>query len=183
MEVKSKRHSSELIRDLNLNRVPEMILDKYDASKIEDFCNQYQEPVYILRDLDSPSGMFFVCKSKEECLKNAKNYPGHFSLAVSYSSYTGKVLLGDIMIDNNRVVIGARNDSASHHRNIYENACINLDTDWDDKRLWKVHGVEKVFNYVLSKNIFNVVVEFVVYDKKVGVNNEDVLIVELRSKY
>ena len=183
MDIYSKRHSSELIEKLNLNRVPEILLKKYDEKQISEFCDRYQEPVYILRDLDSPNGMFFVCRSKIECLENAKNYPGQFSLAVSYSSYTGKVLLGDIMISNNRVVIGARNDSASHHRNIYENPCINLSTDWDDKRLWKVDGVEQAFNYLLNKNIFDVVVEFVVYDKKVGVNQDNVLIVELRSKY
>ena len=183
MNVMSKKHSSELISKLNLNRVPEILIEKYDENKIDEFCKKYQEPVYILRDLDSPSGLFFVCKSKKECIENAKNYPGHFSLAVSYSSYTGKVLLGDIMISNNRVIIGARNDAASHHRNIYENPCINLDTEWDDKRLWRVDGVEKVFNYLLSKNILDVVVEFVVYDKKVGVNQDNVLIVELRSKY
>ena len=65
MNVLSKKHSSELIRDLNLNRVPEILLDSYDEMKIGDFCDKYNEPIYILRDLESPNGMFFVCKSKE----------------------------------------------------------------------------------------------------------------------
>ena len=65
MNVLSKKHSSELIRDLNLNRVPEILLDSYDEMKIGDFCDKYNEPIYILRDLESPNGMFFVCKSKK----------------------------------------------------------------------------------------------------------------------
>ena len=183
MIIKSKKHSSELIKKLDLNRVPEILLDEYDYDKISAFCDKYKEPLYILRDLESANGMYFFCKSKSECLENAKEYKGRFSLAVSCSSYEGKILLGDIMIGDNRVVIGARNDPLSHHRNIYDKPCICLDTDWDDKRLWKVDGVEKLFNYILSKKLFNVVVEFVVYDRKVGINQDEVLIVELRTDY
>ena len=183
MIVKSKRHSSELIKQLNLNGVPEILFKEYDANAIEMFCDKYQEPVYILRDLDSPSGMYFICKSKQECIDNAKNYKGQFSLAVSCVSYTGKVLLGEIMISNNRVVIGARNDKDSHHRNIYDNPCIRLDTNFDDKRLWQTHGVEDLFNYLVNKNIFDTIVEFVVYDHPVGVHGNNVLVVELRSNY
>ena len=163
--------------------MPEIVLHEYDECKISLFCDTYVEPVYMLRDLSNPNGKYFICKSKKECLENAKYYTGEFSLCVSYASYEGKILLGDIMISNNRVVIGARNDKESHHRNIYENPCINLDTEWDDKRLWRVDGVNEVFDYLLSKNVLDVLVEFVVYDKEVGVNNNRVLIVELRSKY
>ena len=104
-------------------------------------------------------------------------------MAVSCVSYTGKILLGEVMIKNNRIIIGARNDKDSHHRNIYDNPCINLDTDWDDKRLWKVNGVEDLFNYLVSKKLFDVIVEFVVYDHGVGTHNNNVLVVELRSNY
>lgn len=183
MQVNSKRHSSELIKQLGINGAPEITMDVYDKDKIEMFCNKYPEPVYILRDLDNPSGMFFVCRSKDECLENAKKYTGTFSLAVSCVSYEGKILLGEVMIKNNRIIIGARNDKESHHRNIYDNPIINLDTDWDDKRLWKVEGIELLFNYLVSKKLFDVIVEFVVYDHKVGTHNNEVLVVELRSNY
>ena len=183
MDIKSKRHSSELIKKLNLNGVPEVLFKEYDEVKIGEFCDKYKDPIYILRDLSCPSGKYFICKSKDDCLMNAKNYDGEFSLAVSCGSYTGKILLGEILISNNRVVIGARNDKESHHRNIYDNPCINLDTDWNDKRLWKIDGVEKLFNYLASNKIYDTIVDFVVYDHEVGINNNDVLIVELRSKY
>lgn len=183
MEVKSKRHSSELIKQLEINGVPEIIFTTYDAAKIEIFCELNPASVYVLRDLSNPSGQYYICKSKQECIDNAKNYNGAFSLAISCVSYEGKVLLGEIMISNNRVMIGARNDKESHHRNIYDNPCINLDTTWDDKRLWKVAGVEDLFNYLTAKNIFDTIVEFVVYDHKVGTQNNNVLVVELRSKY
>ena len=183
MEILSKRQSVEIIKKLDLNRVPEIILNEYDEGAINLFCDTYVDRVYMLRDLSSPSGKYFACKSKKECLENARYYKGEFALCVSYESYEGKVLLGDIMISNNRVIIGARSDKESHHRNIYENPCINLDTDWDDKRLWRVDGVKEVFDYLLSKHILDVFVEFVVYDRNVGVNNNCVLIVEMRSKY
>lgn len=183
MEIMSKRHSSEMIKKLNLNRVPEIVLDKYDEEAISSFCDEYLAPIYLLRDLSIPNGKYFFCKSKQECLENAKYYTNEFSLCVSCASYEEKILLGDIMISNNRVLIGARNDKESHHRNIYEKPCINLDTDWNDKRLWRIDGVSEVFNYLLSKNVIDVIVEFVVYNKEVGINKNRVLIVELRSKY
>ena len=53
----------------------------------------------------------------------------------------------------------------------------------DDERLDKVKGVEEVFNYLISKKIFDTIVEFVVYDHDVGIYNNKVLIVELRTNY
>lgn len=183
MEVKSKKHSSELIKKLKLNGVPEEIFTNYNSQAIEKFCDTNPANTYILRDLDSLSGKFFVCKNKQECLDNAKEYKGNFSLAVSCFAYDGRILLGEVMISNNRIIIGARNDKEAHHRNIYDNPCINLDTDWDDKRLWKVKGVEDLFNYLTDKKIFDTIVEFVVFDRNVGVYNHNVLVVELRTRY
>lgn len=183
MKVKSKKHSSELIKQLGLNGVPEATFKTYDVQAIENFCNENPANTYILRDLDNPSGKFFVCKSKQDCIENSKEYSGNFSLAVSCFAYDGRILLGEAMLSNNRIVIGARNDLLAHHRNIYDNPCINLDTNWDDKRLWKVPGVEDLFNYLASKSLYDVIVEFVVYDHKVGVENNNILIVELRSDY
>lgn len=183
MIVRSKKHSSELIKRLGLNGVPEEVFTRYNRETIEYFCDSNPASKYILRDLDNPSGKYFICNSKDECINNAKEYNGAFSLAVSCFAYDDRILLGEVLISNNRIVIGARNDQGAHHRNIYDNPCINLDTDWDNKKLWTVNGVEEVFNYLTSKNIYDVIVEFVVFNHPVGLHNNRVLIVELRSNY
>ena len=38
-------------------------------------------------------------------------------------------------------------------------------------------------NYIVIHNLYDVIVEYVVYDKPVGFNNDKVLITELRSDY
>lgn len=183
MRIDSKKHSSSIINQLNLNRVPEIVCDTFQKEVIESFCDQNIAKIYILRDLETPSGKYFFCKSKEECISNAKQYAGTFSIAVSCFAYDNIVLLGEVYLTKESVIIVGGNDKDIHHRNVYEKATINKSTTLNDKSIWKVEGVEEIITYLITHNLYDVIVEYVVYDKPVGVNKEKVLIVELRSNY
>lgn len=183
MKITSKRHSASIISKLNLNRVPEIVCETYEASVIESFCDKHIENTYILRDVENPSGKFFVCHSKDECLDNAKNYSGAFSLAVSCFAYENIVLLGEIYLTKDSITIVGSNDKTAHHRNVYQKATINKNTTLDDDEIWEVPGVEDLIAYIIKHNLYDVIIEYVVYDKPVGINNDKVLIVELRSDY
>ena len=183
MKINSKKHSSELIKMLNLNRVPEIVCTQYNKAEIREFCENYVEKTYILRDVVNPSGKYYLCKNVEECVNNALNYEGAFSLAVSCFAYENIVLLGEVLLTKDNITIVASNDKTTHHRNVYQKATINTTTTLDDKKLWRVKGADQIIKYVAENNLYDVIVEFVVYDKNVGVNNDKVLIVELRSDY
>ena len=183
MKILSKSHSSRMISNLNLNRVPEVVCTTYEESVINSFCNKYVANKYILRDVENPSGKYFFCTCKEDCLNFAKEYSGAFSLAVSCFAYGNIVLLGEIYLTKNNVTLVGGNDKGIVHRNVYEKAIINTSTTLDDDKIWEVDGVEELISYIIKHNLYDVIVEFVVYDKPVGINNEKVLIVELRSDY
>jgi len=183
MKILSKAHSASIISKLNLNRVPEIVCDIYEASVIESFCDKYVVKKYILRDVENPSGKYFLCHNKDECLKSAKEFLGAFSLAVSCFSYENIVLLGEIYLTKDGIIIVGSDDKTVHHRNVYQKAIINCNTTLDDDKIWKVDGVEDLIAYIVKHNLYDVIVEYVVYDKPVGINNEKVLIVELRSDY
>lgn len=183
MKINSKKHSANIISKLNLNRVPEVVCGIYEASVIHSFCDKYVSKKYILRDLENPSGKYFFCHSKEECLNSAKEYSGAFSLSVSCFAYENIVLLGEIYLTKNSVTIVGGNDKDIHHRNVYQKSIINTCTTLNDDKIWEVDGVEDLVAYIVKHNLYDVVVEYVVYDKPVGINNEKVLIVELRSDY
>ena len=104
-------------------------------------------------------------------------------LAVSCFKYKNIVLLGEVCLTKHNISIIAGNNKSIHHRNICDCVLINTTTTIDDKKLWQVKGVEEIIQYMLKHNLIDIIVEFVVYDRPVGVKNENVLIVELRSEY
>ena len=183
MKINSKKHSASVISKLNLNRVPEIVCETFEASVIEAFCDKYIEKTYILRDVENPSGKYFLCHSKDECLKSAIEYSGAFSLAVSCFAYENIVLLGEIYLTKDGITIVGSNDKTVNHRNVYQKAIINSKTTLDDDKIWEVPGVEEIIDCVVSNNLYDVIVEFVVYDKPIGLNKNKVLITELRSDY
>ena len=183
MKIESKKHSSQVIKNLNLNRVPELILNQFDKDAIAEFCDKNKSNLYILRDLQNPSGKYYFCKTKKECVDNSKNYKGDFSIAISCFAYNGIVLVGEIYISKENVVLVGRNDKDANHRNLYEKPCVNFNTTLEDNSLWEAQGVEEIIGYVVEHNLYDMVIEFIVYDHEVGVNNEKILIVELRTEY
>ena len=183
MRIESKKQSASIIKMLNLNRVPEVVCDVYETAVIESFCDKYVAKTYILRDVENPSGKYFLCNNKAECLVNAKEYKGSFSLAISCFAYENIVLLGEMCLTKDSILIVGSNDKNTRHRNVYQNAIINTKTTIDDNSIWSVNGVKEIFQYVVEHNLYDVIVEFVVYDKPVGLNRDKVLITELRSDY
>ena len=97
------------------------------------------------------------------------------------------VLVGDIKVTRDggyeMVDLIARDDEDGTNRNVYENPKYNLHCSLDDDNLWKIPGISKLMDYINSHELYNMIVEFIVYDCKVGVRKENVVIVELRSNY
>jgi hypothetical protein len=109
-------------------------------------------------------------------------------LCVSYNEYKEDiVLVGDIIVHRNgggeSVDITARDDINATHRNIYENPKYNYHTSLDDDKVWAIPGFSKIMRYISDHELYNVIIEFSVYDCRIGVNKENVVISELRTGF
>ena len=179
MKILSKMDSLNQIKKLGLNTVPEIIIEPNDASKATTFMVKNPSSSYVLRNLSNPLGQFYYAKS-EEVLDLIKTYSSSLSLAVSFSSYGDFVLIGDIFVSGDRVELTASTNKNANHRNADD---ISLYTNMYDDQLWSIPGFNDLIKYVADKNLMDIIVEFVVFDHKVGTKKEKVLITELRTEY
>ena len=188
MIVKNKKESIQKIKELNLNHFKEDVFGVKDEEKIKEFFMENPASEYCLRDPEKTSGKFFFVKSFDECLKKLKNYKNYVTICVSANEYDEDiVLLGDIKVKkefgNDVVDITARTDKNADHRNIYENPEFNLHTNLEDDKLWNIPGFSKLIRYITDHDLYDIVIEFAVYDCPVGVNKENIAIYELRSEF
>lgn len=181
--TKTKAQSRELIKKLNLNTVPEIFISKSDIDSMKSFFNTYVEDLYIVRDAEKSSSKYYYVKNLEECIEAAKNYHETIILAVSINTYKNKVLLGavEFLKENNGVRLCATTDVTKDHRTMYVNPEFDLDTDIFDKKLNQVPEFDFLYEYIYKNNLLDQIVEFTIYDKNVGINNERILINEVRN--
>ena len=89
-------------------------------------------------------------------------------------------MIGDILVSGDRVELTASTDSNANHRNADE---ISIYSNLYDDKLWRIPGFNDLIKYIADKNLMDIIVEFVVFDHKVGTKKEKVLITELRTEY
>lgn len=178
---KTKADSRKLIIDLGLNRVPEEFFTKDDKTNITAFFEKYKADLYVLRDAEHSSSKYFYVSNAEECILKANEFDGKIIVAVSINSYKNKVLLGAIEIDGDTVRICATENPSLDHRTMYSGAEYNWETTVTDKRLSKIPEIDYLFTYLYKNNLLGLTVEFTIYDRPVGVNQERIIINELRN--
>jgi len=186
MELNAKVQAVLDLKRRNLNNLNQEIVYCNDIENIKSFVKNNPAPEYCMRDLDSPMGQYFFAKDFEQIIEFSKNYDERFLLCVSARSYVDQlVLLGDIRVDkeNNIVDLTARTDKSATHRNIYENPEFRLHTTLDDDKLWDVPGFLPLIDYISKNSLFNMIVEFGVYNIPLGTKNEKVAIYEIRTNY
>ena len=179
MKILSKTDSLNQIKKMGLNSVPEIVVNPSDSDKVVSFMMKYPASEYVLRDVENPLGQFYYA-TQDEVLSLIKNYSTPFSIAVSFSSYGDFVLIGDIFVSGDRVELTASTNKNANHRSADD---ISLYTNMYDDQLWEIPGFNDLIKYVADKNLLDIIVEFVVFDHKVGTKKEKVLITELRTEY
>lgn len=178
---KTKAESRKLILNLGLNRVPEEFFEKDDTINIKRFFEKYKADIYVLRDAEHSSGKYFYVNNAEECINKSAEYLGKIIVAVSINNYKNKVLLGAIEISSDTVRICATTNKTLDHRTMYIDAEFNMATTVTDKRLSAIPEIDFLFSYLYKNNLFDITVEFTIYDRPVGTNNERIIINELRN--
>ena len=181
-KIETKEQSKNKIIALDLNRVPEIFIDKSDKHSIKAFFEENKEDLYIVRDADHSSSSYYYVKTAEECFEKAQNFSGRVIVAVSINTYKNKVLLGAVEISGSTVRICATTNSKLDHRTMYNGeAEFDYFTDIFDKRLSYIPEFDFLYGYVISNHIDGYTIEFTIYDSPVGPKHEKIIINEIRN--
>lgn len=185
MKIRSKIESINKIRQLNLNHLPEEIFTSHDINEISDFIDKTQQKLYIIRDMSKPLGLTYFNVSPEQILSLVPNYTSKFSIAVSGFNYCTYTLHGDIYLSRDLETLNlfASNTVTNKTRGLMSNCQWNISTSYYDPKLKRIPDLDIILDYIFKYNLFNVIVEFWVFPKPLGQNNERVLIFELRTDY
>ena len=186
--IKDKKDSINKMKELRLNFFPLEVFDVSALDEIKAFFDKYPAQEYVMRSPDKTNGNFFYVKDFDEAKGFLKYFNKEVTIDVSYRPYKDNIILvGDIKIHKGPfediVDITARTDSEATQRNIYHAPEYNMHTTLDDNKLWDIPGFSKIARYISDHELYDVIVEFGVYDCKIGVNRENVVITELRTAY
>lgn len=184
MKIKNKIESSQKIEELKLNKFPEEIFKSREESKVIEFINKYPAKYYAIRDKAKSRGVFKLAVTKEDILKEIKDYE-LFSINVSSTNYKdNQVLVGEIEILSNSEIyltLSKRPDYSVRDAISYPD--YNFKTDIFDKRLNEIEYFDYLYKYILKNNLLDTIVEFSLFNIKVGINNENIVIYEIRTDY
>lgn len=184
--IKNKKEAISLMKNLGLNYFPVDVFNPKDLDEIENFFNTNKAEEYILRSPTKTNAKFYFVKNFEEAKSVLSKFKKEVTIDVSFRPYKDDlVLLGDIIIhkNSNTVDLTARSDSEASHRNIYEKPEYNLHSSLDDDKVWSIRGFDKIAKYISDYELYDVIVEFVVYSIKVGVKKNNVVISEIRTAF
>ena len=59
----------------------------------------------------------------------------------------------------------------------------NISTDIFSKKLNQIPNINQVIKYIIDNKLVDYIVEFALFDIPVGINNEHVVLFELRNHY
>lgn len=189
IKIKDKKDSINKMKELRLNYFPLQVFDVKDIDGIKKFFDENPAEEYVLRSPNKTNGNFFYVENFEKAKEKLSYFTNEVTVDVSYRPYKEDIILvGDIKVHKgydgvDMVDLTARTDSEATQRNIYENPQYNLHTTIEDNKLWNIPGFSKIMRYISDYGLYDVIVEFSVYDCKIGVNKDNVVISELRTAY
>ena len=183
MSIKNKSESLSLINSLHLNTMGEEIFTCKQNKELKKWLWQHQSNSYILRDKTKVLGKVYYNLTKSQVLKKVIEYK-IFSIDESFEKYQNhKLLIGEILVDLDfKLKLTASTNIKSNHRHLLE-PMYYMDTDIFDEKLKYIPGYEELIDYVFKYELFNYIIEFVVFDMSIGRNKEKVLVLELRDSY
>ncbi len=184
MEIKSKLESVAKINELKLNKFPEQIFHKGEKKKVQEFLKNHPASYYAIRDKSKASGIFKLKVPYDKVIEEIDEY-SLFSINVSSANYAdNQLLVGEIEVLSNGEIYAILSTSPTASvRDALSNPTFNLKTDIFDRRLNDIPSFDFIYQYIISNGLSNVIVEFSLFDKEVGINNERIVVYELRTHY
>lgn len=186
-KIKNKLESQKLIEKKGLNYNPYIIL-KEDSPTMEvlEFISRYEE--LAIRD-PRPMGKFHHCIPQAKVLDVLAGYDSIIGLRLqpSLKRYDDEflVLQGDIEVGRFTTQVKATlNDApgvslreATNNPNLYK----TYQWNWVEDKDPEITGLRQIMNYIFKHELFDMIVEFTIYSRPVGKNNENLIIWELRN--
>lgn len=182
MVIKNKSDGYRKRQEMNLNRFPENVFCKSQVFDVKSFVAKYDVDYYAIRSLDVIGYKSKIKVPKDPIWDEINNHE-RFTFSVSSHNYTENLMLiGDIMIGKDSTVWLLASKKV-YPKLSCENPDFNLSTDLFDKRLNRVPGFDIIFKYIVDNNLLDIIVEFAIYDKSVGIHHEQVVVFEIRTDY
>lgn len=184
MIIKNKIESANKISELDLNRFHEMLFKSDEEKKVLQFLKDHPAQYYAIRDKSKSGGTFKLRVDYSKVLEEIKDYD-LFTINVSSANYVdNQLLVGEIeFLSNGEVYATLSTDPTASVRDALSNPMYNLKTDIFDKRLDEITYFDVIYQYIISHNLKDVIVEFALFDMGVGVKGEKEIVYELRTHY
>ena len=184
MKICTKIESYNKIIELNLNRFPEKIFKKSQTKEIQTFIKQHPARYYAIRDKSKPGGEFKLKVEKQNIFKEIDGYE-LFSINVSSFNYVeNQLLVGEILIENQTVNAILSTNKTYSVRDTLKKPDFNfIASIFDNEVLNQVPYFDEVYKYIIKNKLKGVIVEFAYFNKPVGINNENIVVYELRTNY
>jgi len=177
--------STEYINRMRLNKFPDQLFKKGNEKDLLEFLNKFPAEYYAIRDkTNSGSKKFNFKATKEDVLKDCINMDLFAINVSSYNYRENQLLAGHIMItSSDEIYLVASVNKNFSVRDAKNNPNYNINTFLNDRKLKHVPGLSYIADYLIIHKLNDVVVEFAVYNIKLGTENENVIIYELRTNY
>jgi len=179
-----------MIDDELLNKDRETVLihiyikPESNPVEVKAFIEKYPANYYAIRDKSKSGGIFKLAVKREDVINEITGYE-LFSVNVSSFNYMdNQLLVGEICISGYDVNAILSTNSKYSVRDTLRNPDFNFITSiFDDETLNNVPYFDNVYKYIVEHKLQNVIVEFAYFNKPVGINNENIIIYELRTDY
>ena len=184
MKITNKIESYNKIIELGLNRFPEKIFKSSQISEVNNFLVEYPANYYAIRDKSKAGGVFKLKVEKENVLKEVLEYE-LFSINVSsYNYIENQLLVEEILISNYEVGAILSTNKSYSVRDAIKNPDFNFITNiFDGKTLSQIPKFDEIYKYIIENKLQNVIVEFALFNKPIGIYNQNIVIYELRTNY
>ena len=185
MEIKNKLESFDKINELGLNKFPEQLFSYNEKEKVKMFLNEYPAKYYAIRDKSKIGGVFKLKVEYDKVIEEIEEYTS-FYINVSSAKYTkNQLLTGEIeILSTNEVDATLSTDPTASARSAVQNPTINIKTNiFDDDTLKMIPHFDYIYEYIIVNDLKDIIVEFALFDEKVGINKENIVIYELRTHY
>ncbi|ABR33476.1 MULTISPECIES: hypothetical protein [Clostridium] len=182
--IRNKYESDYMIKKLGLNRMSENIFtDNSTLDELKSYLEENTYKYYNIRDKSVSGGKFLYMLTKDQVLlksKKYKRYAVYESLAIADDRL---ILQGDIEIDRDFIMRASLSDiKGISNRIAMEKPVYNIyNYDLKEKRDPPISGLSKVIDYISQNSLIDMVVEFSLFEIPVGINQENIIIWELRN--
>lgn len=178
MNIRTKAGSDEMITKLGMNKM----LEHKGMKGLEEFLSASGHEYYNIRDKSTAMGNFQYKLTGQEVLEVAPKYL-EFSVYESLAEADkGLVLQGEIQIDSGfNMVASLSNLKEISNRKAMELPQITICTNLVEGKMRYVPGLDQVIDFMCENDIIGPIMEFTLYNQPVGVNEEELLIWELRN--